>query len=339
VSVTASAASAQRAIPSRVLLVIVAGLLAISSAAILIKSAQAEHIPSLVVAAGRLGLSALLLTPFALGGYRFRILPPDTPRPIPSGSVDASKQVILTRRDLGLILAAGLFLAVHFATWVTSLEYTSVLLSVVFVTTGPIWVAIMEVVWLRTSLPRSVVYGLALAILGGMIVGLGTVLTSSSATQAAPLDQLVIGAVLSLAGAVTFAAYITIGRRLRASIPIIPYIWLIYSVAGIALLLGVLVTRQSLVGYSSLGYLLLLGLAIFPQLIGHSSMNYAVGYLPATLVSTMAQLEPVGSAILAFVILHETPLPVQIVGSAVILIGVLVATLSPRPSSSETSAA
>jgi drug/metabolite transporter (DMT)-like permease len=341
VSVTVSSKPKRSAVPTRVIFVIIAGIFAISSSAILIKSAQAEKIPSLVIAAGRLALSAIMLTPFVLSSYRFRLLPANTPRPHLDIPVDAIKDIALTRRDLALVVAAGILLALHFATWVTSLEYTSVLLSVVFVTTGPIWVAFLEMIWLRTPLARTVAYGLAIAILGGLIVGLGTAVMSSGVVDAAPMDKTIIGALLSLAGAVTFAGYMTIGRQLRAFMPILPYIWLVYGVAGIALLLAVFVSGLSMLGYSATGYLMLLGLAIFPQLIGHSSMNYAVGYLSATLVSMMAQLEPVGSAILAFIILGESPLPIQLIGSAVILIGVLVATLSPRSSSpsSESTAA
>lgn len=340
-STTVSSLPSRRTVPTRVLFVIIAGIFAISSSAILIKSAQAENIPSLVIAAGRLGLSALLLTPFVLRGYRFRLLSANTPRPHQDIPVDQMKDIALTRRDLGLVLGAGILLALHFATWVTSLEYTSVLLSVVFVTTGPIWVAFLEMIWLRTPLARSVAYGLGIAILGGLIVGFGTGFMSSGEIDAAPMDQTIIGALLSLAGAVTFAGYMTIGRQLRAFMPILPYIWLVYGVAGIALLMAVFVSGLSMLGYSTTGYLMMLGLAIFPQLIGHSSMNYAVGYLSATLVSMISQLEPVGSAILAFIILGESPLPIQLFGSAVILIGVLVATLSPRslsPSSESTAA-
>lgn len=338
---TVSSENKRRAVPTRVIFVIIAGIFAISSSAILIKSAQAENIPSLVIAAGRLALSGILLTPFVLSSYRFRLLPAGAPRPEQNVPVDQVKDIALTQRDMGLVLGAGILLALHFATWVTSLEYTSVLLSVVFVTTGPIWVALLEMIWLRTPLARTVAYGLGIAILGGLIVGLGTAVMSSGAVDAAPMDQTIIGAVLSLAGAITFAGYMTIGRQLRSFMPILPYIWLVYGVAGIALLLGVLVSGLSMFGYSTTGYLIMLGLAIFPQLIGHSSMNYAVGYLSATLVSMVSQLEPVGSAILAFIILRESPLPIQLVGSAVILIGVLVATLSPGSStpSSESTAA
>ncbi len=313
-------AETKRTIPLRVYLVIAAGVLAVSSSAIFIKQAQAEGVSSFLIAGARLVLAALMLTPFVLWRYPLQIVAIKTQSP----SDKVKLPVQLTRRDIGLAIVSGFFLAVHFASWVTSLEYTSVLISVVFVTTGPIWVALIEVFLLKARLHRLVGFGLGVAIVGSVIIGLGSAGGDNLASDKSATDNL-IGAALSLIGAITFAAYLTIGRRLRAEIPVIPYIWMVYGSAGILLLIVILVSGIPITGYSGTVYLLLLALAIFPQLIGHSSMNYAVGYLPATVVSTISQLEPIGSAILAFAVLHETPLPIQLFGSAVILGGVLLA--------------
>lgn len=316
-----------RSIPLRVYAVIAAGILAISSAAILIKYTQAEGVPSLAIAAIRLTLAALLLTPVVLRRYQIQIYRQsgDEPPLIAFGrpAKESVARVRLRLSDSLLAVASGVFLAIHFATWVTSLEYTSVLISVVFVTTGPIWVALIEVFLLKSPLPRLVGIGLLVAIGGGLIIGFG----SAGNVAAGSMEHNVIGGALSLAGAMTFAGYLTIGRRLRASVPVIPYIWMVYGCAGITLMLAVFVTGTPLAGYSLAALILLLALAIFPQLIGHSSMNYAVGYMSATVVSTISQLEPIGSAILALIILNETPLPVQVFGSAVILGGVMLANL------------
>ena len=291
---------ARRAIPANMILVMVAGVLAISSSAIFIRLAQNEGIPSIVIAAVRLSLAALLLTPFVWARHAHTL-----------------RQ--LSRTDLGLALVAGFFLALHFITWVSSLEYTSVLISVVFVTTGPIWVALFEVMLLRTRLPRIVGVGLLIAILGGAMIGLGGADSSTTGSN----DFL--GATLSLLGAITVSLYFIIGRKLRTGLSLLPYIWLVYSCAGVFLMLGVLFTGASLVGYTSTGYLWLLALAIFPQLVGHTSLNYAIAYLPATLVSMITQLEPIGSAFIALILFRETPQIVQIVGSLVILAGVILA--------------
>jgi drug/metabolite transporter (DMT)-like permease len=65
-------------------------------------------------------------------------------------------------------------------------------------------------------------------------------------------------------------------------------------------------------------------------LIGHTSFNYALRYVPATFVSISTQMEPIGSAIAAFVVLQETPTGGQILGSAAIIVGVALATLGQR---------
>ncbi len=91
----------------------------------------------------------------------------------------------LQRSDLLLIGASGLLLALHFVLWITSLTYTSVLISIVLVTTSPLWVALFEVVFLRAHLRRGVIVGLAVAFVGGVVIGL--VGSDSSAPGTAPL--------------------------------------------------------------------------------------------------------------------------------------------------------
>lgn len=291
---------------ANLLVVLVAGVLAISSSAILIRGAQGEGVPSLVIAAARLTLAAIVLTPVALTKHRAQL-------------------ANLKRRELVLALLAGIFLALHFAAWVTSLEYTTVLVSVVIVTTSPIWVALLEVVLLRAQISKHVVLGLAIAIAGGLIISFGG---SPVDSDASARDASLIGGALSLIGAIAVAIYFVIGRSLRSTLSLVPYIWLVYGCGGIVLSIVVLISGVPVIGYSSLGYLFVLATALIPQLIGHSALNYAVGYLPATLVSLVTQAEPVGSALLALVFLGEIPGAIQLIGSAVILGGVVVATVA-----------
>lgn len=297
--------SMQERTPISAYLVLVLGIVAVSSSAVLIRLAQGEGLPSLLVAASRLVIAAAILTPLALRRYR-----PHLQR--------------LSRFDLLLAAISGLFLALHFATWVTSLEYTSVLISVVLVTTSPLWVALLEVFVLKSRLTGLIIMGLLLALAGGVVIGLSgqTDPASGSFTPEATL-----GAALSLAGAVTVSIYLIIGRKLRAQLPVIPYIWLVYGFAAIIMTAWVLLASVPMTGYSTEGYLWLLALGLIPQLIGHSSWNYVLGYLPATFVSLASQLEPVFSALLALFLFGEQPLPMQVAGSAVILGGVMLATL------------
>ncbi len=287
-------------------LILLAGIAAVSLASIFIRFAQEANVPSLVIAAGRLVVAALVLAPFTLVRHRDEI-------------------ARLSGRDWGLIGVSGLFLALHFATWVTSLEYTNVLISVVLVTSGPIWVALLEAGFLRARLGQGVLIGLLIAVAGGAIIGLPS--ANDGAQAAAPDNSTLIGALLALAGAITVSVYVVIGRTLRARVSVFTYIFLVYAAAALILMIAVLVTGTPVAGHPTMGYVWILVMGLAPQLIGHSSFNYALGYLPATLVSIAAQVEPIGSAVAAYLLFNEVPTVLQLIGSAVILVGVFTAIL------------
>lgn len=294
--------------PLRVYIVLLIGVLASSSAAIFIRLAQSEDVPSLVVAGGRVALATLVLLPFVV----FR----------PSHVAQIRQ---LTRRDLLLVGASGFFLAVHFATWISSLEYTTVLISVVLVSTSPIWVAILEMVFLKARLSQMVILGLVLVVCGGMLIGL-----SGGDSDSIIANRPTLGATLAITGAIAVAIYMVIGRKVRSSLSTTPYVFMVYGVAAVTMLGIILISGTPITGYSTKGYLLIVGLALFPQLTGHSSANYLLAYLPATYVSLAWQTEPIVSALGAFVVFTETPGPLQILGGGVIIIGVVLATLNNR---------
>jgi drug/metabolite transporter (DMT)-like permease len=289
----------------RVLTVLGFGVLAASMSSILIRFAQLDGLPSLLIAAGRLTLAALALTPFALRRHRADL-------------------AHLSGTDLLMAGAAGLMLAIHFATWITSLEYTSVLISVVFVTTGPLWVALLEFAFLRVRIRQIVTVGLAAAVAGGILIGVtGSPDTSSGSN---PL----LGGALALIGAIAFALYLVIGRTVRAKLPLLPYIWLVYSITALFLILMLLLNSTPVTGFPVSGYLAIVLLAVFPQMIGHTSFNYALRYVSATFVSVASQLEPIGSALVAFIVFQELPSEWQLIGSAAIVLGVVLASLGQR---------
>lgn len=301
---SAAAPASERRIPVSVYLFLLAGIAATSLAAIFIRFAQSEGVPSLVIAAGRLGISALILTPFVLRAHL-----PDLRR--------------LTISDFVLAGISGSVLALHFATWVSSLEYTSVLISTVFVTTGPLWVALMEVVFLRARFRGLVWIGLIVALVGGMLIGIGDVLFGGTLEGSGSNPAL--GAVLALGGAVAVAAYLVIGRKLRSKMALMPYIWLVYSITAVVLVIFVAFSGQSFTGYSTQSYLWIILLALFPQLVGHTSFNYALRFVPATIVGIITQAEPIASAIAAIILFSEIPTWAQVLGSIGILAGVALA--------------
>lgn len=308
-----AAASRPQQPPLQAYLVMMMGVVAVSLAAIFIRLAQGEQIPSLFIGAARMTLATLIITPITLRRYW--------------GEIRS-----LRRRDFFWVGISGAFLAIHFATWILSLEYTSVLISVVLVNTNPLWVAALEVIFLRARLGKWVIGGLLVGLVGSIIVAI----PSGGAISAG--QQPLLGSLLSITGAVAVAAYFVIGRKLRSSLSLMPYIWLVYGTAAILLMAVVIVTGVPITGYSTQGYFWLLAMAAVPQLLGHSSFNFVLKYFPATYVGIAVQMEPVFSALIALFLFKEIPLAFQIIGSATILCGVVFASIGQSRSTATKSA-
>ncbi len=288
-------------------LVLLGGVLIAATSSILIRGAQAAGMPSLHIAAGRLGLAALIL--------------------LPIGFVRVRQEVTqISRRNLLLALISGIFLGAHFASWITSLQYTSVASSVALVTTNPIWVGLASLFMLKERLPRLMLVGMALTVLGSILIGI-------SDSQGSAASNALFGNGLALLGAIAGSVYFLIGRVLRAHMSILAYIWLVYSTAAVVLLMvtaGIWLTTGAgtpipFSGYQPLTYLFLLLLAIGPQLLGHTSFNWALRYLSATFVAVSILGEPIGSALLALWLFGERFAMLQLLGFALLLAGIVLA--------------
>lgn len=293
------------------LIAILFGILAVSTASIFIRFAQKEA-SSLVIAAWRLTVASIILVPVA---YTTR-------------KADFTS---LRRSELFLALLSGIFLALHFATWITSLQYTTVASSVVLVSTVPLWVALLSPFTIKESIHRAVLVGLVLALLGGAIVGISDSCAIIAGRLICPNladfmhGQAFLGDLLALSGAIAGAGYLLIGRTLRAKMSLISYISLVYGMAAIVLVGIMLSAREKSFGFSPQIYVWLLLLAIIPQLIGHSTFNWALGYLSAAYVSITLLGEPIGSTILAYFILNEKPTLIKLFGGGLILVGIYIA--------------
>ncbi len=277
--------------PVRAAIVLPAGLTAMSFASILIRFCDA---PPLVIAAYRLTLATLILLLIAL---------PKTLR--------ESRR--LSRKEIVPSLAAGLFLCFHFAFWITSLQYTTVASSVIFVTTNPIFVAIASTIFLQDRISLVLLVSILMAVVGGTIIGWGDLGKGR--------DQL-YGDFLSLLGAVMATGYLLVGRRVRQKVSLTTYITLVYGVAAFFLVLLASLKGDAFFGYAPRDYLLFLLLAVGPQLIGHSSLNWALRFFSATLVAVIILGEPIGASILAYSILGENPGLTLIWGGALVLLGI-----------------
>ena len=210
---------------------------------------------------------------------------------------------------------SGLLLAAHFWTWIASLKYTSVASSVVLVSLKPVFAWWIAAIWLGEHPTRRERWGIWLAVVGAVLIGIADASGSLGALS---------GDILALVGGVAAAGYYVIGRRVRATVGVWTYASVVYAIAAAALAGLSVGSRVPLTGYDSREWLIFGALAAGPMLIGHTGMNYALKHFRATTVNVAALGEPVGATILAWLIpaLHEVPAPLALIGGVVTLGGI-----------------
>jgi len=271
-------------------------VVAVSSGAILVRWSNA---PSTVAALYRVLFTTLPLLPVAAWRHR------------------AAFTQIDHREAIGAS-AAGVALAVHFASWFESLAWTSVAASVTVVQSQPIFVALGAWAVLRERVSARVIAGIAVAVGGMVTMSVGDLLTGVLVGPA-PL----YGNALAVVGAVTAAGYVLAGRSLRQRLALIPYVVVVYSVCTVTLFGVVVAQGAPLFAYPPREWAVFLGLAVGPGLCGHTVLNWALGHLRSSVVSVSLLGEPVGATILAAVILGEIPTSLTVGGGGVVLIGIL----------------
>jgi drug/metabolite transporter (DMT)-like permease len=268
------------------------GVLAVSTASIFIKLCDA---PALIIATYRMVFASLILLPYALHKKAGRSW---------------------GRKEIGWLILSGLFLSLHFAFWIASLKYTSVASSVVLVSTHPIFVGIGSRLFLRERMGFYLILGIILSVLGGAFISYGD--TSLS-------EKALMGDGLALLGAIAASGYFLVGRKMRKNQDLFSYILPVYSTAALVLIVFSLAFQEAFWGYSPSTYFYLLLLALIPQLIGHTTFNWALKYLPASMVAITVLGEPVGSTVLAYFILGEGLTSWKVLGGMLILAGILIA--------------
>ena len=281
----------------RVAAILGVALVAISLAAIFVRFADA---PGVVVAFWRMAIACLVLLPFTLRALR------RTPLGVGSGWAS---------------LAAGVLLGIHFATWISSLSYTSVAASVTLVSTIPLWVAILAWLFLGQAPTLTVLFGVLTAVAGGAVIAFGDLASPTSGSD--PL----LGNALALIGAVAAAGYLLLGRAAqRRGLSLQAYVGVAYAVAALVLLPLPALFSLSYVAYPWTTALWVVLLALVPQLIGHTGINYALKHLDPTKVATATLFEPIGAAVAAWLLFSELPASLTLVGAALVLLGVLLTT-------------
>lgn len=275
----------------------------------MIKFAQSEA-PSLIIAFYRMLVASLVY--LVVAGLFFR-----------------NDFAHLTVSVVVLSALSGLFLALHFATWITSLEHTSVTSSAVLVSTTPLWVALASLMLFQENIRKLYWMGLFCSLLGVVIVSLPVSASSGYLNEEVVRDIPIMnkGSLLALAGAFFGTGYILIGRQLRKTISMPVYAAITYSASTLFLFLMALYTNASFIGYSPNVFILMILIGLIPQVIGHSSYNWALKYIPASVISIALLGEPVGASIQAMLFIGETPGINEIIGGALILLGIYLATM------------
>ncbi|SFM62219.1 DMT family transporter [Thermodesulforhabdus norvegica] len=276
--------------------VVLTGILAVSSASLFIRMASA---PALTVAVYRVVIATTLL--------------------LISHFLRKDRKRETKKAPFPVIVGSGFCLAAHFAFWIASLDHTSVAVSVSLANTSPIFVVLMSVFFLKEKPGLTFWVGLPAAIIGSIcLVQSGTSYENGN----------ILGAGLAIAGAITLAGYLLMGRYALKRMPFHSYILYVYGTASIVLLILCVLLSTPLKGFSAQTYLYLILIGLIPQLIGHSAFNWALQHLPAFVVSVLILGEPMGATILAHLFLDEKISFSQAAGLAILGAGLVTCSLS-----------
>ncbi|WP_323253070.1 DMT family transporter [Spirulina sp. CCNP1310] len=232
----------------------------------------------------------------------------------------------LPRRAWGFAIAAGFCLAGHFATWITSLSFTSIAASTALVTTNPVWVGLILWLWFGQRPSRLTMVGIAIALTGGMIIafaGSGGIHGGSN-----PL----LGDGLALLGAMLASLYFLLGREAqRQGMGLGAYGAIAYGVAALVLLPLPPLLGVSYLGYPPIVYGCMVAMALIPQLIGHTVINWSVMQISPTLVTLAILFEPVAASVMGWIGFGEVPGWPVVGGGLILLMGVALAVVGePR---------
>lgn len=272
-------------------LIVLLGVVFVSFSSIITKASNA---PALIIAAYRLGFTVCLLLPSIVGKKFDEIKNTDS-------------------KTLGICIISGIFLALHFATWITSIKYTSITSSTVLVNTHPIFIVLGSLFILKEKISKDVLISIGIALIGSIIISLGDFSLGSN---------VLYGDILAVMGAFFVAGYMMIGRVVRQKLSVTAYTFIVYLSSTITLILLSLFTQTPLYPYSLHEMLKFLMLAVFCTILGHSIFNWALEHVKPTYVSTAILGEPVFATIWAVILFKEIPMLWQIIGSVIILYGI-----------------
>lgn len=270
-------------------------VLAVAHGSIFVRMA-ADASP-LAIAAWRLSLAAAIVLPIAWAR-------------------DAPGFRTVGARTLWLILAASALLAAHFATWISSLQFTSISNSVVLVSTAPLWVALLGRLTGTLRLSRRMAWAVLLSVAGAFVIGWGSLRIGWTTLK---------GDLLALAGAVCMGGYLLIAQRIQRTVRFAPYVALVYATAALLLWAAALASAAEMGGYAPATWWALIGIALVSQVIGHSGYNWSLRHLRPDFVAVTLLGEPIVASLLGWVLFREAIPALTLAGGAVILAAIAMA--------------
>ena len=281
-------------------LAILAGVIAVSFSSLFVRLSSA---PPLITASYRLLFTFLLIAPYTLIKHRKEL--------------SAMKP-----RELLLASLSGLFLALHFATWFTSLKYTTIASSVVIVTLQPVFVVIGSWLLFRERISRISAVGGLLALSGSFIIGAGDFRLGMEAFY---------GDLLALLAAVLVSGYMIIGRKIRGNVALSAYTFVVYGSSAVTLVLIDLLFSNPFAPYPATDWLMFLALALVCTVGGHTIFNWVIRYVPASTVAVCILGESLGAIVWGALFLREYPGLRQLLGGGVIFAGLYLFTRGSAP--------
>jgi len=274
------------------------GVISVSASAILVK--LAAGVPAGIIANYRLLLAVIIMAPYVLIKHR-----------------DELKSV--TQKDWVLTSLAGIFLAFHFILWFESLNYTSVASSVVLVTLQPIFAFLGTYFIFGERFSLGAVISMVIALAGSFIISWGDFQIGGMA---------LFGDILAFLGAIAITGYFLLGQRLRRSLSLMTYTFIVYATSSITLIIYNVILNNDFTGYTKNHWLIFLALAIFPTFFGHTIFNWALKWVSTSNISMAIVFEPIGASILAYFILGEVITYTQWLGGFIVIFGLFLFIMS-----------
>lgn len=272
--------------------IVLAGTFFTSLSSIIIRFSEA---PALVISAYRMLFTSLMLL-------------------IPVVINNRSEFKKITKKEYMLCTVSGVFLAFHFASWISSIKMTTVANSTILVSCSPIFVALANYFISKEKLGRKMAVGISMSLAGTIIIAMG------SSKEAA--SNMMLGNILAFLGAIFVAGYLVIGGIARKNLSAGIYVFIVYSVSTAVLFIMCIISETPIYPYSSKEFLLFIALAFFCSILGHTVYNYMVKYVSSTMISVSTLSEPIFASVLALLIFREIPSIYTLIGGMIIIAGI-----------------